>query len=175
MLRQSQVTKALSCALLLACGPSVTAVDDSASSTSESEEAAFQIVADRYLTILLDHPRRGVAFDRWYRLHLDAGRLDELVSSLDRDENADGFATQILLGFVSERRGNLSGAWSAYEAAERIDSTQFVAPYSLGLLHLREGRHAAAAECLSRGDGAGGIDRGKAGRASAGSARLSEA
>lgn len=149
MLRPSRLLHALCCLAALAlCGRG--AVGDDAVPNDESEEASFQRVAGRYLDILRDRPRQGVAFERWYRHYLDAGRLDELIASLERDGDADDFATQMLLGFVAERRGDPDRARAAYAAAGEMDPEAFVAPYSLGILQLQAGRYEAAAECLSR-------------------------
>jgi tetratricopeptide (TPR) repeat protein len=119
---------------------------------SSSGEARFEATAQRYWQIVRNRPRRGTAFDLWYRLHLDAGRLDSLGDHVRRyaaDKSEDANA-QLLLGLVYERRGQFDAALEAYADAERLAPDDYYPVFLRGQLLIGQSRPADAIKALSR-------------------------
>jgi tetratricopeptide (TPR) repeat protein len=100
------------------------------------DDAKFSDLARRYRTILQTRPQKGTAFDQWYRHYLDAGRLDELSSSVESDlaQRPEDYASQLIAGMVFERRGEKERAIDAYQRAEEIAPENYYAPFLRGSL-----------------------------------------
>ncbi|MDB4614685.1 tetratricopeptide repeat protein, partial [bacterium] len=103
-------------------------------------DAQFAKAADRYWKILSRRPRRGVAFDQWYRLHLDAGKLEMLSARVDAfaTESPDSSNALLLKGMVFERNNKPNDAIASYTAALKVDPTDYYVSAALGSLHARQ-------------------------------------
>lgn len=129
--------------------------DTSVAQAPDADEAAeerFRKLADRYRLILNRNPRRGTAFDLWYRHYVDAGRLRELVESVEQDarEQPDSAAAQILLGLVYERLGEHERAVQAFAAAEQLAPENYYPWAARGGVLVRLQEWKVAGEALAR-------------------------
>lgn len=105
----------------LAAGPEP-APDAELENTQPADTAQFETTARRYWKIVQTRPRRGAAFDLWYRHYLDAGKLDELAKTVDEQAQAKpgDLPAQLLLGLVCERRGEDEKALAAFSSASQL-------------------------------------------------------
>jgi tetratricopeptide (TPR) repeat protein len=112
----------------------------------------FETAAARYRKILEQRPQRGTAFDHWYRLYLDAGRLDELADSVRKqaEQQPENASAQLLLGLILERQGETSAALAAFETAETLAPDNYYPALVRGELLARQSNWDEAAAALSR-------------------------
>lgn len=118
-----------------------------------SEEEQRQIdLAERFLTILAQNPRRGTALDRVYGHHIEFGTLDKFIESLEATlkEEPENGEQWMLLGLFQSQRGNDNEAAKAFTQAEKLRTEDPIASYYLGLALLRTGEPREAVEAMER-------------------------
>ena len=127
----------------------------SGESEASAEDRQFQTVADRYWKILQARPRRDTAFDLWYRHYIDAGKLDDLVQTVQQQATAkpENLAAQLLLGLVLERRGQDVEALAAYSAAEQLAADNYYPAFLRGAVLARQQRPDEAATAFAKAIG----------------------
>ena len=111
-----------------------------------------QAVLDRYRGALERNPRRGTALDRLYGLHVEQGRLDQLIDGYrDRAKKSpgDGVAWMIL-GLLEAQRGRDSAAVPAFREAERLRPDDPLASYYLGQSMVLTGQPRTAVDAFER-------------------------
>lgn len=115
-------------------------------------DAAFTKAADRYWKILSRRPRRGVAFDQWYRLYLDAGQLDVLTARVETnaEDNPTNANAQLLLGMILERSNQAEEAIEVYAAASKLAPDNYHMSFMLGSLYARQLNYENAETALQR-------------------------
>lgn len=130
--------------------PAANAADGDADSATEDKQ--FVAVADRYWKILRSRPRRDTAFDLWYRHYLDAGKLDDLLKTVQTQalDKPNDYAAQLLLGLVFERRGQDAEALAAYSDAEQLAADNYYPRYLRGTLLARQQRPDEAAAAMTK-------------------------
>ena len=119
---------------------------------SPQDLSRFNSLAARYREVLQRRPRRGTAFDLWYGHYLDAGKLDELVSSLKQeiDGSPEDPTVHILLGLVAERRGIENEAAAAFARAEKLAPDNYYPPLLRASLLARQLKFDEAALAIAR-------------------------
>lgn len=119
---------------------------------ASADDPPFDKLAARYELILRRNPRPGTTFDLWYRLYLDAGRLDELarhVAGLVEAAPEDGHVW-LMQGLVAERGGDHALAVSAYRRAESLLGDQPGPSQLLGEAAARQGDFETAIAAMGR-------------------------
>lgn len=97
-------------------------------------------IADRFLSVLKQNPRRGTALDRIYGHHLEYGTLDAFIDSLRVEANQqDDGATWMVLGMLESHRGQDGAAIEALKRAQQQRPRDPLASYYLGLSQLMVG------------------------------------
>ncbi|MCC9599477.1 tetratricopeptide repeat protein [Stieleria sp. JC731] len=127
----------------------MTASGQTPASSSDDERQA-ELVA-RFMSVLERRPRPGTALDRVYGHHVQNGTLDELLASLNVDENTpDSGAKLMILGLLQQQRGQAGLAVQAFEKAEALLSDDAIVSYQLGKSLLAVGRIEDAAAAFER-------------------------
>ena len=108
--------------------------DQNESATQQPETAEsrkFTKIADRYWSVLSKRPRRGAAFDQWYRHYLDAGRLHELKTRVAENAKSvpDDSGVQTLYGLVLQRSGDTKNALKQFKRAAQLDPKNYYPKY----------------------------------------------
>lgn len=116
------------------------------------DDAEFDRLAGRYWQILERRPRKGTAFDLWYRHYLQADRLDELEQRIEGaiESQPEAPEPQLLQGVFHERERRPAEALLAYEAAERRGPDDYYAPYCRGLVLFGQQQYSDASKALAR-------------------------
>ena len=111
-----------------------------------------QRLIDQLLAALEKSPRRGTVLDRVYGLHVERGRLDELIARYRKRAGGDRpeGAAAMIAGLLEAQRGRDAAAVAALRDAERLRSTDALASYYLGQSLLLIGQPAEAAEAFER-------------------------
>ncbi|MCO6455168.1 MAG: hypothetical protein J5I93_07700 [Pirellulaceae bacterium] len=120
--------------------------------TAPADDPQFEKLAARYELILRRNPRPGTTFDLWYRLYLDAGRLDQLTrhaASLVEAAPEDG-NVWLIQGLVAERTGDHALAVSAYQKAESLLADKPGPSQLLGEAAARQGDLETAIAAMGR-------------------------
>ena len=105
--------------VLLWCVAGIAAFSRGAEPEELSDEEARQVqIAERFLDILMNNPRRGTALDRVYGHHVEFGTLNAFLEKLDQrlQSNSQDGAGWMLLGLIQSQRG---GDAQAAEARSR--------------------------------------------------------
>lgn len=120
-----------------------------AAQPAERDDA--QVVAE-LMRVLERSPRRGAAMDRLYGLHVERGRLDQLLATLrqrTKDDAKDGVAW-MLVGLLEAQRGRDAAAVEAFGQAEKHRPKDPLASYYLGQSLVLVGKPPEAAEAFER-------------------------
>jgi tetratricopeptide (TPR) repeat protein len=117
-----------------------------------SDERRFEQIADRYWQLLQQRPRKGTAFDHWYRHYAQAERLEELRHKVEQWAVAEPAAAQPLLlrGLILEQDGKPAEALIAYEQAEQLAPADYYPVFCRGMLLFRQERYGDAVGALER-------------------------
>ncbi|MFK8112804.1 MAG: tetratricopeptide repeat protein [Rubripirellula sp.] len=108
-------------------------------------------MADRFLEVLMRRPRPGTALDRVYGYHVQNGSLEELITSLEVDDDAENVgASTMILGLIQSQRGKPALAVRALEKAERLLPNDAACSYYLGKAMLAIGQTESAADAIAR-------------------------
>jgi tetratricopeptide (TPR) repeat protein len=120
--------------------------------TSNSDDARFDVVADRYWQVLRERPRKGTAFDHWYRHYAQAERLAELRHKVQQWAAAEPRSPQplVLTGLLLEQEGKPAEALLAYERAEQLAPDDYYPGLCRGMLLFRQQRYQDAIGALDR-------------------------
>ena len=117
-----------------------------------AEEQREQQIIERFLTVLEQNPRRGVALDRIYGFHVERGSLDQLIRRYRQraqKEPMDGAASMVV-GLLESQRGKDADAAAAFRQAEKRLPSNALASYYLGQSLVMIGQPDAAAEAFER-------------------------
>ncbi|MEX1042272.1 MAG: DUF1583 domain-containing protein [Pirellulaceae bacterium] len=125
--------------------------DSAAQEYSEDEQRQIDL-AERFLTILAQNPRRGTALDRVYGHHIEFGTLETFIETLEASVKKEPENGQqwMLLGLFQSQRGNDNGAAEAFAKAEKLRAEDPIASYYLGQSLLRIGEPREAVEAMQR-------------------------
>lgn len=117
-----------------------------------SGDAEFERIAERYWQVLQRRPRKGTAFDYWYRHYLKAGKLDALRRKVDQQIAAEptGAQPHLLSGFLHERERKKAEAIRSYARAERLAPDDYYPAMCRGMLLMAQQRYRDAASALER-------------------------
>ncbi|MEP4684410.1 MAG: tetratricopeptide repeat protein, partial [Rhodopirellula bahusiensis] len=117
-----------------------------------------RVTADRFFQVLLRRPRPGTALDRVYGYHVQNGSLDQLIESLDVDDDAPSAGEKaMVLGLIQAQRGKSALAVEAFSKAEKRLPDEAACSFYLGKSLLAVGENERAAAAIQRA-----IDRGPA-------------
>ena len=107
---------------------------------------------DLMLKALEKNPRRGTTLDRVYGIHVERGRLQDLLKQYQQrtqHEPHDG-AAWMVLGLLEAQRNRDALAVAAFQNAEKERPEDFLASYYLGQALVLVGQPAVAAEAFER-------------------------
>lgn len=117
-----------------------------------------RVTADRFFQVLLRRPRPGTALDRVYGYHVQNGSLDQLIESLDVEDDAPSAGEKaMILGLIQAQRGKSALAVDAFSKAEDRLPNEAACSFYLGKSLLAVGENERAAAAIQRS-----IDRGPA-------------
>ena len=120
----------------------------------DPEEAREKSIVDRFVSVLEKNPRRGTALDKVYGVHVERGSLNGLIKTY-RDKTAspkkqEAASAWMVVGLLESLRGQDASAVAAFEKAEQLDPSSYLASYYLGLSQVLIGQPDKAAEALER-------------------------
>ncbi|HEU4679967.1 MAG TPA: tetratricopeptide repeat protein, partial [Terrimicrobiaceae bacterium] len=107
-------------------------------------DAQSQKLADRYLTILVANPMQQTAFDRLWKIHVEAGEIEALVTACQQRAGQ----APVLYARVLQRAGRTTEAKQVL--AEAVQSGSGIATEMLAGVFEEEGDFRAAAEVVAK-------------------------
>lgn len=132
---------------------------------SEQDSDRDQARAHRFLKVLLDRPRPGIALDHVYEYHVRKGNLDKLLLALQSGKeqsnqkqteltfdvsNVDPSAASMVVGLIQLQRGKFDLAIAALKRAEQLRPDDAGCSFYLGKAFLAKGETSLAAKALER-------------------------
>lgn len=142
--------------LVFLLGGGLLCLPSSAQEVGETDRE--RVTADRFFQVLLRRPRPGTALDRVYGYHVQNGSLDQLIESLDVDDDAPSAGEKaMVLGLIQAQRGKSALAVEAFSKAEERLPDEAACSFYLGKSLLAVGENERAAAAIQRA-----IDRGPA-------------
>lgn len=134
------------------CGSIAARAQDAEADELAAEQARAVQIAERFLGVLQQNPRRGTALDRVYGHHVEYGTLEQFLAELKQrtvDDPQDGTAW-MLLGLLQAHRGEDASAVEALREAERLRPEDALASYYLGQSQLLIGQPEEAVAAFER-------------------------
>ncbi len=119
----------------------------------DDRDAVQDLLADRYLQVLLRRPRTGTALERLHGHHVQAGSWTTFLAQLKAQADAGGDkagAKYTLIGLLQLERGNEVEAIESLKKAEPLSQHDAMVSYYLGKALLALGRIDQATEALER-------------------------
>ena len=114
--------------------------------TAQGQAPADKVV-ERYKQILEKTPTEGTALDRLWKSYLDAGKTDELIGQY---KTGGTFASEMILGHLQRKAGNVEDAAAAFERAVALDAANALPLFALAKLHTDASRPRHAAPVLEK-------------------------
>ena len=109
-------------------------------------------ITHRYWEILERNPRPGTAFDQWYRGYVDRGEVAALTAELQSraERNTRDANSQLLLGLVLRRQGDLESAVKVLKRATDAAPDSYYPQFLLGQLLQQSRQFRESANSLAK-------------------------
>ena len=115
--------------------------------SAPGQQPTSEKALERYRQMLEKTPAEGTALDRLWQSSLDAGRTTELI---ERYRAAGTFSSEMVLGLLLRKSGDLEGSATAFGRAAALEPTNALPLFALARTHTAANHHPEAAAVLQQ-------------------------